>query len=126
MTKTQHEKSTTRRLKTVEVEAVLVGRNKTPVQPEEVEKLAAIGCKDKEIANWFRIKPDTLRYNFAAELQKGRERMRQSLRRTMLEVALYDKNTVMLIYLSKNFLGMSDSPTDGDEQEPLPWHDDED
>lgn len=119
----QHTKSGERKMGKKIVDAVCVGRNKTPVPPEEVYKLAQIGCKDTEIADWFDIRPDTLRYNFAAELLKGRESMKQSLRRTMLEVALKDRNTTMLIYLSKNFLGMSDNGTTSEANEPLPWSD---
>jgi len=119
--KDSHQKQTPRKTTTVEEEVVIVGRDKKPVKPEDVEKLAAIGCKDPEIADWFGIKKDTLRYNFAIELLKGRERMKQSLRRTMLEVALHDKNVVMLIYLSKNFLGMGDNPVNSEDKQPLPW-----
>jgi hypothetical protein len=117
----QHEKSTPRKTTTVEETVVVVGRDKTPVKPEDVQKLAQIGCKDPEIADWFGIKKDTLRYNFAAELLKGREEMKQSLRRTMLDVALKDRNVTMLIYLSKNFLGMGDNPDTSDAKAPLPW-----
>lgn len=121
MKKDSHQKQTPRKTTTVEEEVVIVGRDKKPVKPEDVEKLAAIGCKDPEIADWFGIKKDTLRYNFATELLKGRERMKQSLRRTMLDVALHDRNVVMLIYLSKNFLGMSDNGFTSDANQPLPW-----
>ena len=126
MAKAQHEKSTTRKVTEVQVEAVLVGRDKKPVMPQDVQRLAAIGCKDREIADWFGVKEDTLRYNFAEELLKGREQMKQSLRRTMLDVALHDRNTVMLIYLSKNFLGMSDNGITSDANQPLPWEEDSD
>ena len=119
--KTQHQKSTPQKTTVIEEEVVIVGRDKKPVKPEDVEKLAAIGCKDREIADWFGIKEDTLRYNFAELLLKGRERMKQSLRRTMLECAIHDKNVVMLIYLSKNFLGMSDNGFTSDANQPLPW-----
>ena len=119
--KDSHSKQTERKTTTVEEEVVVVGRDKVPVKPEDVEKLAAIGCKDPEIADWFGIKKDTLRYNFATELLKGRERMKQSLRRRMLDVAINDGNVTMLIYLSKNFLGMSDNGFQSDANEPLPW-----
>jgi hypothetical protein len=120
----QHAKSGERKMGEKIVEAVIVGRNKTPVPPEEVYKLAQIGCKDKEIAEWFDIRPDTLRYNFARELLRGRETMRQSLRRSMWEAALQDRNITMMIYLSKNFLGMSDNGMSSEATEPLPWNDD--
>ena len=100
-----------------------VGRDNIVVDPSEVEKLAAIGCKDIEIARWLGIKPDTLRRNFAAELTKGREGMRISLRRAMLNNAIQNNNAVMQIYMSKNFLGMMDQPTNTDDAKVLPWND---
>jgi hypothetical protein len=102
-----------------------VGRDKTVVDPSEVEKLAALGCKDREIANWFGIKEDTLRYNFAEELIKGREGMKISLRRAMLTNAIQNNNAVLQIFLSKNFLGMMDQPTNTEDSKVLPWSDDD-
>ena len=102
-----------------------VGRDNIVVDPSEVEKLAAIGCKDTEISKWFGIKPDTLRRNFAAELTKGREGMRISLRRAMLNNAIQHNSAVMQIYMSKNFLGMQDQPTNTDDAKVLPWNDDD-
>jgi hypothetical protein len=107
-------------LVTAEFLGIPVGRDKKVVDPDEVEKLAGIGCKDSEIADWFGIKQDTLRYNFADQLTKGREHMKQSLRRAQLHLAL-GGNAVMLIWLGKNLLGQSDNPTDSDANSPLPW-----
>ena len=100
-----------------------MGRNNTVVPPEEVIKLASIGCKDMEIADWFGISNDTLRYNFAVELLKGRESLKQSLRRSQIKLAL-SGNAVMLIWLGKNILGQSDNPLNADDRQPLPWTDD--
>lgn len=101
-----------------------VGRDNIVVDPSEVEKLAAIGCKDREIARWFGIKEDTLRRNFADNLTKGREGMRISLRRAMLTNAIQNNNAVLQIFLSKNFLGMMDQPLTTDDAKVLPWSDD--
>lgn len=106
-----------------ETAGVIVGRDQVVVPPEEVIKLASIGCKDHEIADWFGISNDTLRYNFAAELVKGRETLKQSLRRSQIKLAL-SGNAVMLIWLGKNLLGQSDNPTNTDDRQPLPWVDD--
>jgi len=102
------------------VEGKVIGRDKTVVPPEEVYKLAQIGCKDSEIASWFGVNGETLRYNFKAELIKGRESLKQSLRRAQLEVAL-GGNATMLIWLGKNILGQSESPLTSSELQPLPW-----
>jgi hypothetical protein len=102
------------------VEGVVVGRDKTVIPPEEVFKLASIGCKDIEIADWFGIDNNTLRYNFSAELTKGREHLKQSLRRAQLTVAL-NGNAVMLIWLGKQYLGQTDNPLDSSDTQILPW-----
>lgn len=103
------------------VEGRVVGREKEVVPPEEVYKLASIGCKDKEIAAWFGINDNTLRFNFSVELLKGREYLKMSLRRAMFNNAIQQNNTVMQIWLSKNFLGMSDNPHNTEDTAPLPW-----
>lgn len=98
-----------------------VGRDKKVIDPEDVEKLAALGCRDNEIANWFGIKEDTLRYNFADILVKGREDLKITLRRAMLNNACKNNNAAVQIFLAKNILGMSDTPNDSEANSPLPW-----
>lgn len=101
-----------------------VGRDRTVVPPDKVEELAALGCTDRDIANFYGIKEDTLRYNFADNLIKGREELKISLRRSMLRTA-HQGNAAVLIFLAKNILGMQDQPTNSDDKKPLPWSDDE-
>jgi len=101
-----------------------VGRDKTIVSPEEVYKLAALGCKNIEIAEWFGVSEDAISRNFAAELQKGRAAVKISLRRAMLNNACANNNAAVQIFLAKNLLGMSDSPLDSEANAPLPWNDD--
>jgi hypothetical protein len=108
----------------IEVPGKCVGRDKKPVPADDVWRLASLGCKDIEIAEWFGIDPNTLRYNFSVELLKGRETLRQSLRRKQIEVAMTG-NPTMLIFLGKNLLGQSDSPLASQEKMPLPWTDDQ-
>ena len=112
-----------RKTATKEVEGVVVGRDKTIIPPNEVQRLAALGCKDIEIADWFGIDGNTLRYNFSVELIKGRESLKQSLRRAMLHNAISNNNAALQIFLAKNFLGMSDNPIDSEANSPLPWDD---
>lgn len=109
-----------KQLVTAEYLGIPVGRDKIVVDPDEVRDLASIGCTDKDIANWFGIKEDTLRYNFTADLIKGREDLKVSLRRAQLKLALQG-NATMLIWLGKNLLGQSDNPTDSSANQPLPW-----
>jgi hypothetical protein len=117
-------KRKTRKLGTKEVEGVIVGRDKKVIPPSEVFKLAAIGCKDIEIADWLGIAEDTLRYNFAVELLKGRENLKQSLRQAQIRLAI-SGNATMLIWLGKNILGQSDNPIDSEANAPLPWTDED-
>jgi hypothetical protein len=109
-----------RKTGTKTVEGVVVGRDKTVIPPEEVYKLANIGCKDTEIADWFGIDGNTLRYNFSVELTKGRLALNQSLRRAQLQVAL-NGNPTMLIFLGKVLLGQREDSIDIEENKILPW-----
>ena len=79
------------------VKGICVGRDKIVIAPEEVQKLAALGCRDNEIANFFGIKEDTLRYNFAEYLTKGREEVKITLRRAMLNNACKNMNAAVLL-----------------------------
>lgn len=100
-----------------------VGRDNVIVPPEEVYKLAQIGCKNIEIAEWFGVTEDAISRNFAAELQKGRAQVKISLRRAMLNNA-QNNNAAVQIFLAKNLLGMSDNPINTEANQPLPWSDD--
>lgn len=115
---------TKKQLVAVEVLGYQVGRgmNRRVVSPEDVYKLAAIGCNDREIARWFSMNEDTLRYNFADILETGREELKQSLRMAQLKVAL-GGNPTMLIWLGKQILGQQENPTGSEENKALPWSD---
>ena len=103
------------------VEGYVIGRNKAVIPPEEVEKLASIGMKDIEIADWFGVNENTLRYNFYDILDFGRCKMKMTLRQQMFRNAIQENNTVMQIFLSKNYLGMSSEPLNSEANAPLPW-----
>ena len=118
---TTPQKNGDRKWGTKQVDGVVVGRDKTVVPPEEVEQFAQIGLKDKEIADWFGINDNTLRFNFSVELLKGREKLKMSLRQAMIKNATQHMNAALQIFMAKNLLGMSDSPFNTDNTEPLPW-----
>jgi hypothetical protein len=105
-------------------QGLIVGRGKTQkvVPPDEVWRLAEIGMTDREIAEWFQIKEDTLRYNFADYLTKGRAGMKRRLRAVQLSTAL-SGNATLLIWLGKQYLGQSDQPMVTDDDKILPWND---
>jgi hypothetical protein len=96
------------------------GRNQRVVPPDDVYKLAAFGCTDREMAQWFQIKEDTLRYNFAEYIEKGRADLKHRLRSAQVKLAI-GGNATMLIWLGKQYLGQSDTPTGSEQNQPLPW-----
>ena len=98
------------------------GDNKEIVPPEEVYKLAAIGCTNAEIAAFFGVNQDTLQSNFKSELTKGNQWTKIRLRRAMFTNACENMNAAVQIFLSKNLLGYSDSPLDSEANVPLPWN----
>ena len=104
-------------------QAMIVGRNQTPVPPDEVELMAKIGCTDREIAEHFGLSESTLRYNFSDFLIKGRSELKQKLRKAQLRVA-FEGNATLLIWLGKQILGQTDSPLQAG-KEPLPFTDDD-
>lgn len=80
---------------------------KLDINPEQVQKLAAIGCTDKEIGEIVGCSHDTLTRRFKQELVEGRATGKASLRRKQWEVAL-SGNVTMLIWLGKQQLGQTD------------------
>jgi hypothetical protein len=101
---------------------IAVGRDKTVVPPDQVYELAALGCNDGEIARFFGVNEDTLRYNFKSELEKAREFVKIRLRRAMFKNACDNMNAAVQIFLAKNILGMTDQPVNAEANAPLPWH----
>ena len=110
---------------TMEKQGLVVGRgdNKRVIPPDEGYKLACLYCSYQEIADWFEIPRETLKYNFRDLIQKGYNSTKQQLRRAQIDVALKG-NVSMLIWLGKNMLGQSDQPIDAGDVQPLPWSDD--
>lgn len=87
------------------------GRPRKPVDLAQLEKLAAVGCQEGEMAWFFGIHPKVFSRNKTKEIQaaidKGRENGRSALRRKQFEVAL-SGNPTMLIWLGKQELGQTD------------------
>jgi hypothetical protein len=105
-----------------EVQGNIVGRgdNQTVIAPEEILKLAKLGCSIEEMSDWFGVPSNTIKYNFSDIIAKGRSETKQALRRAQIALALKG-NATMLIWLGKNMLGQSDSPLGSDVNVPLPW-----
>tara|TARA_R100001594_G_scaffold22732_1_gene44098 strand:+ start:421 stop:753 length:333 start_codon:yes stop_codon:yes gene_type:complete len=99
-----------------------VGRpkKKLPYSLQDIEKLATMQCTRLEIANFCGCSESTLKRNFDLPIKKGWDKGKRSLRRAMFDKAMRG-NTTMLIWLSKNYLGMKDKMETSEEKEPLPW-----
>jgi ABC-type tungstate transport system permease subunit len=100
------------------------GKPRKPVDKELIYKLAAIHCTNKEIASICGIHIDSLQRLYKDIIQAGKESGKSRLRRKMWEQALQG-NVTMMIWLSKNHLGMTDNVLVSEDKRPLPWTDDE-
>lgn len=109
---------------TLTIKAKLIGRDKKPIVPEDVYKLAALGLQIREIANYFGVKDDSVTRHFADEIAKGKEDLKITLRRAMLHNACSNYNAAVQIFLAKNMLGMSDNGMQSEDNQVLPWSDD--
>jgi hypothetical protein len=98
-----------------------IKRYKT-IDRDLVYKLACIQCSDQEIAEVVGTTASTLRKRFGSLLDKGKQEGKKSLRRAMWEKAI-NGDTRVQIFLSKQYLGMRDTPEDGENKAPLPWED---
>lgn len=107
------------------IEGIVVGRgdSKSVIDPQEIYELAKLYCTFKEIADWFDLPVETLKYNFRDIIEKGYQATKQKLRRKQIQVAC-DGNVTMLIFLGKNLLGQSDQPVNTESETVLPWLDD--
>ena len=97
-----------------------VGRPKIEIDLEILKNLASIGCPDYEIASVMNISARTLKRNYAEIVDQYREQGKASLRKVMWDKAVKKGNTMMQIWLSKNYLGMKDRTQTENVTEPLP------
>jgi|TARA_B110000881_G_C18318302_1_gene385463 hypothetical protein len=104
------------------VQGRVVGRDKVVIPEEEFYKLACLHCSWKDLSDFYSVPVGTLRDNFADLYIKGTQTTKQKLRQKMLETAM-SGDRVMMIWLSKQYLGMTDSGiNDGSEEDNmLPW-----
>lgn len=77
------------------------------IDERQVELLAGVGCTVDEIAATLGCSKRTLETRFCALIENGRGKMRSSLRRKQVEVAMKGDKT-MLIWLGKQLLGQKD------------------
>jgi hypothetical protein len=111
---------------TVTKQGLITGRapNQRVVDPDEVYRMSQLGCTMEEMAYFFQIDRETLKYNFWDYIKRGESDTKQRLRNAQIELALKG-NATMLIWLGKQMLGQSDNPVNQDDSKILPWTDDE-
>jgi len=99
----------------------IVGRAKTVIPEQEFYQMACLFSTWKDFSEYYSVPESTLRDNFRDLYTKARQKTKQKLRQKMLETAL-NGDRVMMIWLSKQWLDMSDSPEKGSESDVLPWN----
>lgn len=82
-------------------------RKPLDIDPEEVLKLARIGCNNVEIAGFFGVTEGLIRKRYSEYVTKGQSEQLVHLRRRQYESA-DGGNVTMLIWLGKQVLGQSD------------------
>lgn len=101
----------------------MVGRNKTVIPEREFYQMACLFSTWKDFSEYYSVPESTLRDNFRDLYIKGRQATKQKLRQKMLETAL-NGDRVMMIWLSKQWLDMQDSPSNDADSDVLPWNED--
>lgn len=81
------------------------GRPKLQLSERQIFELAKIHCTLKEIADVMDCSVSTLEKSFSGLIKKGKSCGKTNMRRAMWNAALKG-NVTMLIWLSKNLLGM--------------------
>ncbi len=84
-----------------------MARPRKKIDPEQVEKLAAINCSYAEMAAVLDCSASTLKRRFGPVIKKGRELGTGSLKRQQYKLAMAG-NVTMLIWLGKQYLGQKD------------------
>lgn len=80
-----------------------MARPRKPVDLNDLEKLASMGCTMKEMASFFDVSVDTLERNYADTIETGRDKGKTSVRRMMWKHG-ENGNSVALKYLVHNVL----------------------
>jgi hypothetical protein len=90
------------------------------IDTKQVQKLASLGCTNKEMADFFGCSPDLLEKSYSVFLTKGRAEQRIRLRQLQWKSA-EKGNVTMQIFLGKNMLGQQDKIETSELDEPLVW-----
>ena len=96
-----------------------MGRPNKDVDEDVIAKLSQIGCTQEEIGSVVGISARTLQRRFSDLIEDNKNIGKASLRKRMWSCALKG-NPNMMIWLSKNYLGMKDRTVQETVVEPLP------
>ena len=77
------------------------------IDTEQVEKLASFGCSNTEIASFFGCSKDLISKSYSTNIAKGKDKGKIRLRQLLWKSAERG-NVTMQIWLSKQYLGMTD------------------
>ena len=99
----------------------IVGRAKTVIPEDEFYQMACLFSSLKDFSEYYGVPESTLRDNFRDLYIKARQTTKRKLRSKMLETAL-NGDRVMMIWLSKQWLDMTDTPEKGSGSDVLPWN----
>lgn len=83
------------------------GRLPLDIDPVDVQKLAELGCRVNEIADFYKCSISLLQHKYLDDLNKGRANLKLSLRRKQIQLAM-DGNVTLLIWLGKQLLDQVD------------------
>ena len=96
-----------------------MGRPNKKVDEKVIANLSQIGCTQEEIGSVVGISARTLQRRFSDLVEENKNIGKASLRKRMWQSALKG-NPNMMIWLSKNYLGMKDRTVQETIVEPLP------
>lgn len=109
------------------VKGIIVGRgeNRQIIPLEDVLKLARLNCSYADMSRFFGVKESTFKDHFHFEVEKAREEIKHRLLEAMLTNAIDKLQPTMQIWLSKNWLNMTDQPVAASDTVPLPWNEED-
>ena len=96
-----------------------IGRPKKELDKDVIAKLSQIGCTQEEIGSVVGISARTLQRRYAEIIEVNKNKGKASLRKKMWQTALRG-NPNMMVWLSKQALGMKDRTLTENVNEPLP------
>ena len=96
-----------------------LGRPQKPIDEKVLANLSQINCTQEEIASILGISARTLQRRYADLIEVNKNKGKASLRKRMYEKAMKGNDNLM-IWLSKQYLNMTDRIHNTNTTEPLP------